>query len=277
MKKDNLGFRFSELIPFLKSKSFGHTMLRFGIVVLLLWVLHSIFLRLYTNHGQKLKMPKYIGVYLDKATEHAHSKGYEVQVLDSIFINGKPGGIVLSQIPGEGSMVKKGRTIYVSVSKFHAEQFLSSELPILYGKNFRFKRDELHNLFDLNTRIIEGKYDPGPEGHILEVYYHGQRISDNELRKEDVLINRGDTLDFIISMSSGGKIDVPDLLCKTMAEVEFLLSSYKLELGAVEQLESVDDVPSSYVAEQSPKPGESVLFNTKVDVKISQTKPAQCN
>ncbi len=276
MKNDARGFRFSELVLFLKSKSFGHTMLRFGIVIVLLWVIHSICLRLYTNHGQKLKMPKYIGVFLDKAIEHAHSKGYEVQVLDSIFINGKPGGLVLSQIPKEGALVKDGRTIYVSVTKYHAEQFRSSELPILYGKNFKFKRDELHNIFELNTRIQGGKFDPGPEGHILEVYYHGQRIMDGELRKDDVLINRGDTLDFVISTSVGGKIEVPDLLCKTMAEVEFLLSSYKLELGKVEHLETIDDVPSSFISEQFPHPGESVPFSTQVDLKISQSKPPHC-
>lgn len=71
--------------------------------------------------------------------KHAEPRGYEIVVSDSLYVKGKPGEIIISQIPVPGSQVKRGRKIYVTLTKFQAESFQSDLLPVLYGKNMNSK------------------------------------------------------------------------------------------------------------------------------------------
>lgn len=270
-------FQFLDLFAFLKSKLFGHTLLRLFLVVLLLWVLHSIALRLYTNHGQKLIMPKYLGQELQSAIKHADSRGFKIEVSDSIFLKGQKPGIILSQIPVEHSKVKTGRTIYVTTSKFRSESFMSVQLPVLYGKKYEFKKRELQNTFDIYSKIRGQLYDPGPELHILEVYYKGEIINNADLRNEEIIIYKGDTLEFVVSTQSGGKVPVPDFYCKTLAEAKFLLAGSKLELGDLELIGEFEDQESAYVIDQDIPSDQMVALGTKIKLSISQQKPELCN
>ena len=99
MSKESFKFNFSELPAFFKSKLLLHTIIRLFLVVIILWILQAFFLNLYTNHGQKLSLQKYIGVSLANAKKHAEPRGYEIVVSDSLYVKGKPGGIIISQIP----------------------------------------------------------------------------------------------------------------------------------------------------------------------------------
>lgn len=222
-------------------------------------------------------MPKYIGVSQEEAIKHAQKKDFVLLVTDSIFWKGKPGGLIISQIPTAGSMVKEGRSIYVTITKYRAEGLLSSDLPILYGKRFEFKRKELYNNFELYSRVKEIRYDPGPEQHILEVLYKGQVLTDAEKRTDDIEILRGDTLDFVLSTQSGGKVDMPKLRCMNFAEVRFLLNTYKLELSDLQYLTEITDEENAIVVWQYPNPGESIALGSTIQLKIQQDKPADCD
>lgn len=270
-------FRISEIPAFFKSKLFGHTVLRLFLVFIILWILHSVFLRLYTHHGQKVKMPRYIGVSQEEASRHAMKRDFKLFVTDSVFWKGKPGGLIMSQIPLPGSMVKEGRSIYVTITKYRAEGILSADLPTLYGKRFELKRKELFNNFELFSRVKEIRYDPGPEQHILEVFYKGQVITDAEERNDDVEILKGDTLDFVLSTQSGGKVEMPKLLCMNLAEARFLLSTYKLELSDLQYESEITDEENAFVIWQNPGAGESIALGSEIQIKIRQEKPADCN
>ncbi|MBK9108939.1 MAG: PASTA domain-containing protein [Saprospiraceae bacterium] len=222
-------------------------------------------------------MPKYIGVSQEEAIKHARKKDFVLLVTDSIFWKGKPGGLIISQIPTAGSMVKEGRSIYVTITKYRAEGLLSSDLPILYGKRFEFKRKELYNNFELYSRVKEIRYDPGPEQHILEVQYKGQVLTDAEKRTDNIEILKGDTLDFVLSTQSGGKVDMPKLRCMNFAEVRFLLNTYKLELSDLQYMSEITDEENAIVVWQYPNPGESIALGSTIQLKIQQDKPADCD
>ncbi|MBK8956316.1 MAG: PASTA domain-containing protein [Saprospiraceae bacterium] len=222
-------------------------------------------------------MPKYIGVMQQEAEKHADKKDFVLVVRDSVFRKGIPGGIIISQIPAAGSYVKEGRTIYVTVTKYRAEGFLSADLPVLYGKRFEFKRKELFNNFEVYSRVKEIRYDPGPEEHILEAYYKGKIITNADQRTDDIEIYRGDTLDFVLSTQSGGKVDMPKLICLNLAEARFLLNTYKLELTDLQYEEEITDEELAFVLWQHPKPGESVALGSSIQLKIQQSRPDNCD
>lgn len=222
-------------------------------------------------------MPKYKGLELDAASQHADSRGFTIVVSDSVFLKGQKPGIILSQIPVEHSKVKTGRTIYVTTSKYRSESFLSIQLPVLYGKKYEFKKRELQNTFDIYSKIKGQRYDPGPELHILEVYYKGEIINDSNIRNDEITIYNGDTLEFVVSTQSGGKVPVPDFYCKTLAEAKFLLAGSKLELGELELVGEFDDQESAYVIDQDIPSDQMVALGTKIKLSISQQKPELCN
>lgn len=279
MVKESPKFNFSELPAFFKSKLLLHTIIRLFLVVIILWILQAFFLNLYTNHGQKLSLQKYIGVSLANAKKHAEPRGYEIVVSDSLYVKGKPGGIIISQIPVPGSQVKRGRKIYVTLTKFQAESFQSDLLPVLYGKKYEFKRTELFNLFELYSKIKAVKFDPGPENHILEVYYHDQLLLNGNERRSDITISKGDTLQFVISTKAGGEVPIPDLMCQTLAAAKFLLSSSKLELGTILEEGEITDPETAYIIKQVPEAqeGQTIELGSSFKITISQVKPEHCN
>ena len=71
-----------------------------------------LWLRIYTNHGQKLELPDYRNMSVEEARIDAQKKSFELIVNDSLFRVGTPGGIILNQNPEAGSKVKENRKVY---------------------------------------------------------------------------------------------------------------------------------------------------------------------
>ena len=47
----------------------------------------------------------------------------------------------------------------------------------MYGKSYDRKKQELSDHFQINSRIVDTKYDPGDPGQILSVLYKGEIIT----------------------------------------------------------------------------------------------------
>ncbi|MDA9774358.1 PASTA domain-containing protein, partial [Saprospiraceae bacterium] len=176
----------------------------------------NIYLRLYTNHGQKLTLPDFNDMHINEAQKLAKEKSFELIVNDSTQIVGKPGGMIINQNPKGDSKVKENRKVYVTTTKYLADKIRLSSLPELYGRDFEQKMKELSHM-KINARIKDYKFDAAEPDHILEVYYKGDLIVDSEGRAENVRIDKGGTLDFVLSKTSGLAISIPDLQCKTLA------------------------------------------------------------
>ena len=277
--QDISSFTFADMGLFLRSKLFKYSLIRIGIFLLLLWIAHSFILTFYTNHGQKLKLGKYVGIPLIDAKKHADPRGFEIIVTDSIHLIGKRGGVIISQVPKPGSLVKRGRKIYVSITRYNPDIIDSEELIGLYGKKYEHKRAELESLFQLKTKIAGAEYDPGPTGHILKVVYHGELILDSKIQKKGIKISKGDTLQIIISKQKDGEIEIPNLKCKTLTEVRFELEASQLLLGDINYDGEIDEPEEAYVIKQEPmyKSGSSIKLGERISITIHQNKPQDCD
>ncbi len=278
MNQTDSKFKFSELLDFIKSRIFRYTIIRIGILFVILWLLNSFFLNFYTNHGQKLTIAKYEGIEVNKAKKHALAKGFEIQITDSIHLVGKPGGIIISQVPKPKSIVKRGHKIYVTTTRYQADIIMSSNLPDLYGKKLEHKIPELNNSFDLRANIIGYEYDSGPEGHILKVYYKNQLVLDAKSKNANIALFKGDTLHFIVSNKNGGDVEIPDLKCKTLAEVKFILSASDIDVGQIEESGEITDINNAYVISQYPEYSNSskMKMGSKMNLTLQQAKPENC-
>ena len=250
-------------------------------MILLFWVivLLGIFywLKSYTNHGQQLTLPDYIGDNIVEARKDAEEKSFEIVINDSIHIVGAEGGKILDQNP-EGSMkVKENRKIYVTISKYNADLVPVSRFPILYGKNYDRKSRELKNAFELESKILDYKYDPGPPDHILAVIYKGDTIVSDTKRKIDTKIPKGSTLGFILSNQAGGELSVPDLTCKTYEEARFYLDAIGLYISAEFMNADVVDKNSAYIFKQEPSVnGGTIGRGEGIQIYLTQKRPSNC-
>jgi len=242
-----------------------------------LFFLVTLFVRFYTNHGQKLILPDYIGMNYDDAQDLASTNNFELIIDDSVHIVGKPGGEILAQNPDPESGVKEGRKVYITIAKYNPDKFLSAQLPVLYGKRFDHKVKELSNIFKLDCQVIGHQYDPGPIDHILEVRYDGKPIENKKGKNSKIEIARGDKLEFILSSKDGGKAQVPDLVCQSLESARFVIATSKMKIGSVTESGEITDEGSAYIISQNPEAdGSKIDMGSPINVTISQEKPEDC-
>lgn len=270
-------FSDSEIFSFLTNKAFFRQLFYMALVLLALGFLLIMWMRIYTNHGQKLELPNYIDQAYTFAAEDADDRSFQIVVIDSVHQVGREGGLIIDQNPPAGSFVKEDRKIYVRTTKYVADRISSGDLPVLYGNNFNQKRREL-NQRSINVRIKEYKYDSGAPDHILEVWYDGQILFDKNTTRNDVEIEKGGTIEVVLSKDTGGQIAIPDLSCQTLAQVRFVLEESKLRLGKVNYGPDVENVENAYIKNQWPPydPIGKIKMGEPVDVSLSGKKPDGC-
>lgn len=251
-----------------------HLALIIALTVLILMLVFFL-LKKYTNHGQKLELPDYVGTQFDEAAKDADDKSFQLIVDDSLHIVGKSGGEVLDQNPKPYSRVKEDRKIYVTTSKYIADEV--TNLPALYGRDYQDKKRELEYL-DITCTIRDYQYDPGEPDHILEVWYDGKRIISRSGKSSKINIKKGDTLEFVLSSKGGGQIEIPDLKCKKLEIARFILDNSELQLGIVSQDGEIEDMENAYIVDQSPSftSGASINMGSPINVTLSQQKPKFC-
>lgn len=265
------------LMDYIRSKDFRYTLVAILAFLGIVLLVSFLWLKLYTHHGQELEMPDYTGFQYEEAERDASRHKFRMSIRDSIHILGKPGGEVISQNPETGSLVKSNRMIYVTITKRSPDKILSGRLPEMYGKNYERKKKELEEHFEIKSRIVDTKYDPGDPGQILEVRYKGKVLFDAKRRDNTIQIDKGDYLEFLISAKSGGEVEIPDLSCKTYEEAQFLLESLGLVIGEVIKEGPIDDLNTSYIIAQSPAAdGSMIEMESTIQLTISKTKPGSC-
>ena len=234
-------------------------------------------LGIYTNHGQKLELRDYVGMSFKDASKDAKRNSFELIVKDSIHKVGKPGGVILSQNPPGASLVKENRKIYVDITKYTADELDLTSLSPMYGRQYNSKVNELSYL-DIKSKVKGYRHDAGEPDHILEVWYNGRLIDGESGRKSNVKIEKGGTLEFVLSKSDGGSVNIPDLVCMPYNQVAFVLSQYKISIGGVEQMGAITDRNKAYIIAQVPaySPGKTIQMGEKIEITIQQERPESC-
>ena len=233
-------------------------------------------LKIYTRHGQKLELPDYTEMSLDAAQKDASKRHFEIVVSDSVHIVEKPGGIILQQNPAAHSLVKKDRKVYVTVTKFLPDKIHLEDLGKLYGNAFNSIQDMLKG-YHIQAKVRDYRYDPFGENIILEVWYNGEVIVNKEGVRANTQIDKGGTLEFILSKSNDAVVKTPKLVCLTYAESVFITKGYQLAIKMDKEYEyAPEDLDNAYVYKQYPTADSRILMGDTVIVYLTTIKPADC-
>ncbi len=255
--------------PFVVKNCLGLLSVCGGLFLLTFW-----WLKCYTNHGESLQVPSYVGMNLREATKKAHSRDFGVLVNDSLYIPGKPPGEVVNQNPAPQSRVKEGRTIYFTVTKNNPDII---KLPELVGSDDYDLYSRKCSRLGLKPRIAARVADPKlAPNTIVAVLYRGDTIT--QKIRQGYQVEMGATLDFLVSEQVTLTVVIPDCVCQTYDAAKFLIASSNLSVGAVIHDGTVENEQTAYVWRQTPKyePDGTMRVGEQIDLYLTQERPTAC-
>lgn len=227
-------------IQFITTRRFlKHFLLSVGIVVVLLWAILML-LKIYTRHGETVKVPNVVGMNLAHLSELETIKYFNVEVIDSVYDYRKKPGTIVSQIPPQNSIVKKGRTVYISVISTLPDQV---KMPALVDLSLR-QAKALLQTYDLQLGTVR-KLPDMAKNAVLRVTYHGKVI------KPGTLIDKGSFIDLYVGSGQGSAVNIPFFIGMSRAEALSEIDRLGLVLGN-EEFSGSSDEDNAKVFEQSP-------------------------
>ncbi len=265
----------NEVWLFLSSRIFLVNFAKLVALSLGLFFLVNFMLRCATHHGESVQVNDFTGMHLQDASRQARDKGFEFVVIDSVWIEGKPSGIIIQQDPKPFSQVKEGRKIYVTVTGSPGKVILPPFSEVSY--DFDRYASRLSNLgvkAVVKERVFDAKQAPNT---ILYLYYDGKKVTEADV-KQGFEVMMGSTVEAVVTERTSNQLDIPDLVCKTYEEALFLLTSLNFTLGEVFEDETVTDPSTAYVYRQEPavQPGVLVTVGTQFNLWLTQEPPAGC-
>lgn len=212
--------------------------------VVLLFVLIFLILQLLgmiTRHGEYLRVPSVLGKKTEEAVKFLESKGFDVNIQDSVYTDTARMGIVLKQSPDPNSTVKVNRTIYLTVNRVTLPLV---DMPALQGKTLNFA---LYILDRSHLKLGDTIFKPDfMKGSVLEQRFKGKLIQPGEK------LPWGSAVDLVVGKGlEGVPIPVPSLFGMTYGEARALLDSSGIGLSPVVDPD-VKDTMAAYIYKQIP-------------------------
>jgi len=232
-------------------------------------------LRCYTNHGESIQVPSYVGMGFREAFRKARSRDFQVAVSDSIYVPGKAPGEIISQNPAPESRVKEGRTIYFTIAKNNPDILKLPDLAS--GDDYDIYSRKL-SLMGLKPRIAARVADPKVGTNtILAVIYKGDTIT-YKIRG-GYKVEMGTAVDFVVSDKIMLNVAIPECVCQTLDAAKFLIQTSNLSVGTIIPNGTVTNPETAYVWRQSPKfdPNGIMRAGEQIDLWITQEKPVDCD
>jgi beta-lactam-binding protein with PASTA domain len=213
-------------------------------LAMLLYILFFTSLHCVTNHGREVLTPDVRGKKADSAIAILHAMKFDVEI-DSTYEPTMRPLTVLKQVPDTGSLVKEGRTIFLTIN-----MLMPPRVPMPSIKDLSYRSAEM---ILRNNKLVVGDTSYKADianGAILEVRYKGSVIPPG------TPIPQGSRIDLVIGNGLGNtEWDVPNVTGMTVDEALVILSQFNLQpmLVPASQMEQISDTPSAIITDQRPR------------------------
>ena len=209
--------------------------------------------------GKTVQTPYVVGMHYRSAAEYLQQFNLLLEA-DSQMASDKPAGQILSQSPKDGSIIKEGQTIKVTVSLGEAE----NAVPLLLGKTEKTAKALLESYgYALGT--VTGDYSND--------YVKGQIISQDP--EAGSALEKGGKVNVIVCLGSEQgnpdirTVTVPKLTQLTVDEAKNAIEKAGLTIGDITYQDS-DAVEKDRVISQSIGAGASVDAGTAINMIVSK-------
>lgn len=257
------------MVKFIYQKPFWMNLLIVLIVALLVVFLLFQSLQFFTHHGSYLKVPDVAGKPIKEATGILKDKGFDIQIMDSVYNDTLPPLSIVKQFPEPDATVKVNRVVYLTVNRAVPPII---EMPNLVGMSFRNAELELKAR---GLKLGDTSYKPDiAKNAVLEQLSGGVTI------KPGSKLTMGTTIALVLGAGVGSEdMAVPDLFGMNFEEASALLEANGIILGSVIADVSIADSSAAFVFWQQPdrinpdgtvnriRPGQMM------DLRITPNKP----
>src|SRR5690554_4718713 len=128
-------------------------------------------LRITTNHNEKIPVPDLAKMTLDKVEKKLDEMDLRYEILDSANYNPKyPKYSVIDQIPKPGKFVKENRKLYLTLNP---SGYSKIEVPNVVG---RTRRQAEPTLLAMGFEIGTISHRPHISDNVLEMRYNGEKL-----------------------------------------------------------------------------------------------------
>ena len=156
---------------FVFTKAFLKQLLLAFVAILVLGFLILWWLRITTNHNEKIEVPNLAKMSLDKVEKKLNEMDLRYEILDSANYNPDfPKYSVIDQIPKSGQFVKENRKLYLTLNP---SGYMKIEVPDVLG---RTRRQAEPTLLAMGFEIGKISYRPHISDNVLEMRYNGERL-----------------------------------------------------------------------------------------------------
>ena len=227
-----------------------------GAVIVLL-VLFFFSLGWITGNGKTEKVPNVLGLDVTAAEKNIKALGFDLVLQDSIYVDTLARNSVLRQTPEADEVVKKGRTIFLTINRVIAPQV---DMPNLIGFSLKSAQTYL-KVLGLRIGTINLVADRN-KNVIVEQLVGNTPIAPGTKIVSGTLIN--------FTVGDGGAsigMEVPDLIGLTVAMAKMQIASMGLLVGNISANGVIQDTANAFVIQQNPATYSSVLDSLGMPVK----------
>lgn len=146
------------------------------VVIILLCLGVKYGLEWYTHHGEGIKVPKVEGMIYTNAVMLVEENGLRIMASDSGYNKRLPANCILAQSPGEGTMVKEGHMIYVTVNSPASPSF-----PIPDVIDNSSYREAEAKLTAMGFKLLPPKVVMGEKDWVYGIISRGRRVSTGDM------------------------------------------------------------------------------------------------
>jgi beta-lactam-binding protein with PASTA domain len=220
----------------------------------LVWTIDSIFLPKLVRDAETAKVPSVIGKTQAEAEDAIAKIGLQFSKQSDQYSESVPSGSIINQIPKPDELVKKGRTIYLIVSK--GKETVNA--PFLVGQPLRTAKVSIMNMgLEVGKIEYDNSLSFGADTIISQRPASGKPVP------------YGGKIDIVVSKGQDNQVKIPQLIGSTLDEAKSLILQSELVLGNSSFLKH-ETFASGVVINQNPPPGTLVNKGTTVDIIISK-------
>ena len=203
-------------------------------------ILIFVLLKTYAHVGQEYKMYDIIGQKIDQLSD-SNDIRLKYVIIDSIFDDNLEGGIILTQDPKAGSMIKRGRKVYVTIAAYSAEDAVMPDLTDMTV------RQAISQLSSVGFSVGRLKFVESPfRNAVLEQTHKGRVI------QPGTQLEKGSVINLTVGMGEGNNTNiVPFVIGKSMTKARTAILSSSFNIGE-EHFNGVADRSHAVVVRQEP-------------------------
>ena len=225
--------------------------------ILVLLILFFFSLGWITGNGKTEKVPNVLGLDITAAEKNIKALGFDLVLQDSIYVDTLARNSVLRQTPEADEVVKKGRTIFLTINRVIAPQV---DMPNLIGFSLKSAQTYL-KVLGLRIGTINLVADRN-KNVIVEQLLGNTPIAPGTKIVSGTLIN--------FTVGDGGAsigMEVPDLIGLTVDMAKMKLAGMGLLVGNIISNGDIQDTANAFVVQQNPGTYSSVLDSLGMPVK----------